>query len=174
MKILFMKKLFVLLSVLCLTVSSHTWGQEKEDNLTLNKEGVYEEVVQLPGASQADIYKHAKTWIQENMKTDDNNIFFDDKEYTINNSAALKINPKNSFSWIIKEGATEFKFHVWSKDGRYKLRIDNVVAHIIINERSVISPKTFLYSELKDNKLGSYLKDDINEKMAAFIQAFKK
>ncbi len=171
-----MKKQFYLLCSL-LIVCFQTFGQDKE--LELKKDEVsgdsyYEEVVQLPGISQADLFKRSKTWIIANMKSVDNNIIFDDKEYSIVNSSAVKVDKKKYTTYWIDDGLIEFKFHVWLKDGRYKFRIDNIVYHLVINRGAMgISPRTSGYNELEDNKGDRYLKEQASDKLLALIEVYK-
>ncbi len=172
-----MKK-YLLLGYLLILTCFQSFGQD--ESLVLKKDEVsgdsyYEEVVQLPGLTQADLFKRSKTWVLANMKTVDNNISFDDKEYTIVNSTAVKVDKKKYLTYWIDDGLIEFKFHVWLKEGRYKFRIDNIVYHLVIN-RGVkgISPRTTGYNELEDDKGDRYLKEQASDKLSALIDVFKK
>jgi len=169
-----MRKIISLSTILFFAFTTFAFAGNKEREDILGDDGVYEEVVQMPDIIQAELFKRAKTWILENMMTSDNNIMFDDKEYTINNNGSLKLDPKTSLMWAIKAGSANFKLHVWLKDGRYKFRVDNLSANIILHANDVVAPKMFLYSELADSRQGTNLYRQINEKMAAFVLAFKK
>lgn len=170
-----MKKALLLLPIILLAISSSVFAKKDKDVVDiLSPEGVYEEVIQIPNTTQSELFNRAKTWILQNMMTDDNNIMFDDKEYTINNNGTLKIDPKSTFMWVIKSGVTNFKFHVWLKDGKYKFRIDNVSAYVILHANNAIAPHILLYPELEDSKQGPHVKGQINDRMTEFIAAFKK
>ncbi len=127
------------------------------------------------GTNQADLYKRAKTWIIANFKTADNNINFDEKEFTIVNAAALNIDKKKTLGWAIYDGTIDFKFHLWAKDGRYKFRIDNITYHMMFaSYPDGMKTKTQSYGDLSDNKIGNYLKEQADEKFPALISVFKK
>lgn len=176
-----MKKVLILMSCLLMAFSFTAMAGKKEDEvayLLQNKDGswAYEEIVQIPNITKEELFKRGKAWILENMKTGDNNIAFDDKEFTINNNGTMKIDSKTFFSWAITEGAFNFKFHVWLKDGKYRFRVDNVVAYLIVNANNALSPKTVLYSEMEedDNKGTRYMKAQINDNLVPFVAAFKR
>jgi hypothetical protein len=171
-----MKKILLLLPILLLVISTASFakGKDKDYIEVLSPDGVYEEVIQIDNVSQAELFNRAKKWILQNMITGDNNIMFDDKEFTINNNGSLKIDPKSTFMWVIKSGVTNFKFHVWLKEGKYKFRIDNVSAYIILHANNAVAPHILLYNELESSKQGPHVKAQANDRMVAFIAAFKR
>lgn len=177
-KLLIMKK--YLLSVLLLAIISMPAFAEKDEKprLTFKTEEVggdayYEEVVQAGDLSQEVLYKRAKDWVIANFKTGDNNINFDDKEFTITNSAAMKVEPKSFFTHAIFDGLMDFKFHVWVKDGKYKFRIDNISYLLLEGNENSKQTQRGSYSELKDNKYSRYLKGIAEEKLYGLAYVFK-
>ncbi|HLO70183.1 MAG TPA: DUF4468 domain-containing protein [Flavipsychrobacter sp.] len=170
------------LYAICLTIFSTVaaFAQDsKPFTLTLDESTgmyYYEEVVQLSNVTQMELYSKAKKWIIANFKTGDNNISEDEKEYNIVNSAALKIDKKKTMGWAVYDGTTDFKFHFWAKDGRYKIRIDNVAFQILYaSYPDGTKTKSETYGTLKSNsKIDNYLKGQADEKLLAVIQAFKK
>ena len=183
LKYIFMKKTLIVLIILSLC---HISSKAQEGSLKFKKDETsgayyYEEVDTLNNVSQPDMFKRAKLWVMANMKTGDNNIVFDEKEYSIVNSAAVKVDPKRFSNHGIEDGSMDFKFRVWVRDGRYKFRIDNISYNLLMgNGYNVMTrawtyhnSKTEVYSELEDDKLGRYLKEQTAEKLNNLILAFK-
>lgn len=137
----------------------------------------HEEVVEMAGLKKEEMFERAKKWVIANFKTADNNIKFDDKEFNIVNSAAIKIDKKMFTGVNIKDGAYDFKFQVWFKDGKYKVRVDNLMFYIIVERSGGFAEKgdkneTYSYADLKDNKWGNYLKKQASEKTASVLSVF--
>ncbi len=135
----------------------------------------YEEVIQLANNTQDELYAKAKKWIVANFKTGDNNLSEDAKEYSLVNSAAVKIDKKKKMGWAVYDGAADFKFHFWAKEGRYKIRIDNIAFQILYaSYPDGMKTKSETYSTLKENsKIDQYLKEQADEKLYSVLQAFK-
>src|SRR5262249_21175282 len=135
------KVLYVALSLLAATPVLQ--AKEKEEIKTVlvkddaSGEYYYEGVVPVEGVSKEEMFKRAKQWILSNLKSADNNIQFDDKEWVINNEASTLINSAQGFGWVISRGYTNFKLNIQFKDGRYKLRIDNVIIYL---EHGIAAP----------------------------------
>lgn len=165
---------FLLLFISIVSVN----GQEQQFSLKKdesNSDYYYEEVVLLENLKQADIYQRAKTWLIANFKTADNNINFDEKEYTMTNATAIKIDAKKTMGWAIYEGLYDFKFHVWVKEGKYKFRIDNISYNMFYaSYPDGKKTKNGSYGDISDNKIGKYLKEQADEKLAQVVTAFKK
>ena len=171
-----MKKhlLFLALTICSLTTFAQKDGEAdffKKDEST--GDYYYEEVVQADGLKKEVMFERAKNWIIANFKTGDNNIKFDDKDFAIDNSAAVKIDQKSFFTSAIQEGAYNFKFHVWFKDDRYKIRVDNIMYYVLIKYGTDLTPNSFSYGDLKNNKMGKYLKEQASEKTNSVIAVFK-
>jgi len=134
----------------------------------------YEEVVAVDGVSKEEMFKRAKQWIVANLKTVDNNIQFDDKDFVINNEASTIITASQGWGWVISRGSTSFKVHLAFKDGRYKFRIDNVTIYL---EHGVAAPpNSGAYSLLmkdKDNKAKKHVVNDVNSQIGAVIDGVK-
>jgi hypothetical protein len=177
-----MKKiLLVLITLLLFHISSKAQEVLKFKKDETSGSYYYEEVDTLNNVSQADMFKKAKAWVMATMKTGDNNIIFDEKEYSLVNSASIKVDPKRFSNHGIEDGRIDFKFRVWIRDGRYKFRIDNISYDLLMgNGFNVMtrawtyhSSKSEVYGELEDDKWGRYLKEQTAEKLSNLILAFK-
>jgi len=76
----------------------------------------FDTVVSAPGASMEVLYKRAKDWVTNTIRTVDNNVVFDDKEFTqIKNEVMIKVNVLDgryiSFKYSIKFQNEKFKIH---------------------------------------------------------------
>ncbi len=136
----------------------------------------YEEVVQAQGLKQDELFKRAKAWVLAKLKTEDNNIKFDEKDFSMVNTGAIKVDRKSFFTIAIQDGAFDFKLHIWCKDDRYKMRIDNIMFYLLMNMGPEVglTRKTDAYEDLKDNKQGVYLKKQANTKLAALVATLKQ
>jgi Domain of unknown function (DUF4468) with TBP-like fold len=171
-----MRKVLILIAMLffsSLSVSAQNapFELKKEEG---TGEVYYEEVVQAQNMKQADLYQRAKSWIISNFKTADNNINFDEKEFSIVNAGALKLNQKKTMTWAVYDGTIDFKFHFWAKEGKYKFRIDNIMFHVLCAEMPEgKTVKTKTYTELGKRKIDSNMKDQCDEKFPLLVAAFK-
>jgi hypothetical protein len=164
--------LLLFISIVSVKGQDTPFSLKKDDS---NGDYYYEEVVPLANLKQTDIYQRAKTWVIANFKTADNNINFDDKEYSMINGTAVKIDAKKTMGWAIYEGLYDFKFHVWVKEGKYKFRIDNISYNMFYaSYPDGKKTKNGAYSDISDNKIGKYLKEQADEKLAQVVAAFKK
>lgn len=173
-----MKKAFMLLSVLTM-FAFKAFAQDDVEILKKDEatgDYYYEEVVTTDGLKQDELFKRAKAWILANMKTADNNITFDEKNFSAVNTGAMNVKKKNFFgAHPIQDGAFDFKFHIWCKDGRYKIRIDNIMFYLLINLGNGMGRKTLTYQEAMDhNKYDKHLKNESNTKLNTFISVFKQ
>lgn len=175
--------LFVLtLMLFTMPVFAQDKDKDKSDYIFVKDEAsgdyYFEEVVPVDGITKDVLYDRAKKWITANLKTADNNIDANDKEFTIVNSAAIKVDRKLMVGLEIHEGYFDFKLRVWCKDGKYKVRVDNVMYYVIIEQsggfaEKGMKPRTYAYSELENNKMGKYLKKQANEKIASLLNVMK-
>lgn len=162
-----------------LTVLSVNLFAQSDDAALLKKDAAtgtsaYEEVIKAPGVKKEELYARAKKWILANIKTQDNNISFNDNDFSAVNTAALKVDEKNFFSAICHGGVFDFKFNVTCKDERYKIRIDNIVYYVQMGQNYSVTLQTFSYDELKDNKQGRFFQEQANDRLKAFVAAFEK
>ncbi len=169
---------YLLLPLLFLTTGQLNAQETKPILVKDNETGAfyYEEVVSAEGITKEELLKRAKTWIIANMKTEDNNIIFNEADFSAVNTGVIKVDRKNFFTSILETGAFDFKFHIWCKDDRYKIRIDNIMFYLLYASGSPVrtTRENYSYEELKDNKHGKYLKQHSNEKLSQFIASFKK
>ncbi len=80
----------------------------------------YEKVVAVSNAKKEDLYAKVKAWVVENVKTVDNNILFDDKNFeTIITTPTIALeNLKNSH---VVNQKVNFKLKIQFKDGKMKV-----------------------------------------------------
>lgn len=141
-----MKKTALLLftAIGLLTANKHMYAQDEKKELpeTLQRHedrSVYfEKVYNEEGASKADLYQRAKQWVTTQLKTDDNNIAFDEQDHNyINTTVRIPLTGMEGIS-------TEFKVSIMFKDGRVKLSCTNFTyinitqGHLIENELGTI------------------------------------
>src|SRR5690242_12576302 len=107
-----MKQYLLFLSLLFIGISP-VIAQDDEEQPFLTKDEstgdyAFEEVIQIPNVKKEELFDRAKKWILATMKTADNNITFDDKEYSAVNTGAIKIDPKSFFTVAVQQGAFDF------------------------------------------------------------------
>lgn len=175
-----MKKLMLMLGLVAMSMSAFAQDADqvfKKDEVS--GDYYYEEVVQVPGVKKEVMYDRAKKWVIANFKTADNNIKFDDAEFSIVNSAAIKID-KRMFTGIdIKDGAYDFKLHLWFKDDKYKVRVDNMMFYVLVlrsgmgREKEGTQQETLSFGNLEDKKWHNYLKKQSGEKTISVLNVLK-
>jgi hypothetical protein len=80
---------------------------------------IYEKIIDIPNISKKEIYNKAKQWILDNLKTDKDNIYFDDTEYnTLKATVYLGI---KDFSIDITRQRVDFKLAFSFKDNKMKV-----------------------------------------------------
>lgn len=173
-----MKKI-LLLAIALLTITPALIAKDKDKDeevkIVLTKdessgEYIYEDVITVENVAKEEMFKRAKQWILSNLKTSDNNIQFDEKELSIINDANLIIKQGGGYSSFIASGITNLKVTLFFKDGRYKIRFDNVIVHI---ERgngypTVITPYTSLMAE-RNSKGKTHVINETNIQLGAII-----
>ncbi|MGE0638302.1 MAG: DUF4468 domain-containing protein [Bacteroidia bacterium] len=80
---------------------------------------IYEELIQVEGISQKDIYTRAKAWIVRSLKSSDNMTQLDDP--TMSSLVATGFIGMAAYQGL----SYGFKWSVYCKEGRYKVIIDN-------------------------------------------------
>ncbi|MCB0700363.1 MAG: DUF4468 domain-containing protein [Chitinophagales bacterium] len=132
----------------------------------------FEEVIEAKGLFDKVIYERAKKWILANMKTVDKNIEFNDEELSIVNNGTIKIDQKSFVTQAIQEGYCNFKYHVWCKEGRYKVRVDNIFYRVLLNQGDRMVTKSDSYADVYDKKkkkMNAYLIEEADTKLSAVI-----
>lgn len=165
-----MKK--ILVAVLCLSIATPTLlAKEKDEEykvVVIKSESsgyVYENVVNVEGVSKEEMFKRAKTWIIANLKTEDNNINFDEAGMSITNTATLVLKAASGFNWAITHGVVNFKLNIMFKEGRYKFIFDNIVVQAAYADGIV---ETLNYDQLqRNNKPAKHIRKEVNEKLLA-------
>lgn len=176
-----MKFIFALFAVNFLFFSLH--AQEKNQNLfvkdEITNEYYFEQVMPAEGLKKTVMFERAKNWVTANLKTSDNNISADEQSGTIVNSAAIKIDRKMFVGLEIHEGYYDFKLNLSFKDDKYKIRVDNIMYYLIIEQsggfaEKGMKPRTYTYGDLEDNKMGRYLKKQVSEKTLSLLEILNK
>ncbi len=130
----------------------------------------YEAVVPVEGIAKEEMFKRAKTWVLSNLKTSDNNINADEKDLSIINTASVVLDQTKGWGWAITSGNIDFKLNVLFKDGRYKVRFDNIVINAMYVTGAGTSLQTISYTQYakqRENKAARKFKQMVNEKMLA-------
>ncbi|WP_129019501.1 DUF4468 domain-containing protein [Edaphocola flava] len=127
-----MKKILLALSLVLVAPMTNAKEKDKSEVsevLVKDVTGkyVYEGVVNVENISKDEMFKRAKNWVQETFKTGDNNIRFDDKEYSIINSPTVIFQNGKKGILDYYGGLISFKLVIQFKDGKYKFHFDNVV-----------------------------------------------
>lgn len=167
-----MKK--ILLALALMAAAPQIQAKEKDavlkEVLTLADNGryQYESVVNIENVAKEEMYKRAKQWVIANLKTVDNNIQFDESEYTIVNNPIVTIKAAGGLTWAITRGAANFKVNLQFRDGRYKILVDNV--SIYLEHGPGIPPNTFAYELLmkdRGSKAKTHVMKEVNEQINA-------
>lgn len=169
-----MKKI-LLLAISLLTIApaltAKDKDKDKEVKIVLVKEEnsneyYYEDVVPVEGVSKEEMFKRAKVWVLQNLKTSDNNIQFDENSFSIINEATIVLTPTKSAFWGVTTGMANFKLNIQFKEGKYKFRFDNIVIFM----KGINGSETLAYGELSKSNMKSnknhvkHVQNDSNEK----------
>lgn len=164
-----MKKIVWLILMPLMVTTSVVQAKDKEEEYKVvvaqgeNGSYQYEQVVPVESVSKEEMFKRAKSWIIANMKTDDNNIQFDEAGMNITNTATLVMKPASGFNWAITHGLVNFKLHLMFKDGRYKFVFDNIAVQAAYADGIV---ETMGYDQVqRNNKPAKHIRKEVNEKL---------
>jgi len=170
------KTLMSLMFLLLTAVSVQAKGGDKAEFKEIlvkdeqTGEYYYEAVVPVENVAKLDMFKRAKSWVLTSLKTSDNNINADESELSIVNTASVVLDQTKGFGWAITSGNIDFKLNVQFKDGKYKVRFDNVVINAVYVTGGGTSLQTVSYNQYakqKENKAVRKFKQMVNEKMLA-------
>lgn len=91
----------------------------------------YQNVVAIDGVSKEALFKRAENYIKATFKTVDNNIEFDKQTAYILNTGTIILapQPKSSF-FQYQKAAHDFKIELWFKEGKYKLKVSNLMVYV--------------------------------------------
>ena len=82
----------------------------------------YEKIVAIDSLKKEIIYDRLKTWVQANVKTADNNISFDDKNFSsIITTPTIALEDVNRGLYQLRRQEFNFKLVISIKDGKYKI-----------------------------------------------------
>jgi len=165
----------LVLTTLCCYVVQAKRDEKKDFKEILIKdeasgEYYYEAIVPVENVAKEEMFKRAKTWVLTSLKTSDNNINADEKELSIINTASIILDQTKGWGWAITSGTIDFKLNVLFKEGKYKVRFDNIVINAMYVTASGTSLQTVSYTQYakqKENKAGRKFKEMVNEKMLA-------
>jgi hypothetical protein len=92
---------------------------------------ILREVITCDSAlTRQQLYEICKDWVVRNLKSSDNNILFDDKEYKqITASGAIKTTDMPIAMCAISNCMADFKLTLNIKDGKVRYTIENIVHH---------------------------------------------
>lgn len=174
-----MKKL-LLLSLSLMLIAGTVTAKEKEKKEEFTEilvkdeatgEYYYEAVVPVEQVSKEEMFKRAKSWVVSSLKTNDNNINADAAELSIVNTASVVLDQMKGFGWAITSGNIDFKLNVLFKDGKYKVRFDNIVINAAYLTGQGTTLQTISYTQYAKtsgkNKASRKFKEMVNAKMEA-------
>lgn len=164
-----MKKiLLVVLSLLSVSPALQAKDDDYKVVVTKNETSgnyAYEEVINVEGIAKEEMFKRAKSWVIANLKTDDNNIRFDETNMNIINTATIVLKAAHGFNWALTHALVNFKLNIQFKDGRYKFVFDNIVVQAAYADGVV---ETLNYDQVqRNNKPAKHLRQEVNEKLLA-------
>jgi hypothetical protein len=161
------KVLLVALSLLMVAPAIQAKDKEEEYKVVVAKnergEYLYEGVINVENVAKEEMFKRAKEWIISNLKTEDNNISFDEANMHIANTASVVLKPGSGFNWNMTHIVVNFKLNLAFKDGRYKFVFDNIVVQAA---SPGIGLETLSYEQItRNNKPSKYVRKEVNEKL---------
>jgi tRNA(Ser,Leu) C12 N-acetylase TAN1 len=128
-----MKKILLVAAMLFIAVPNmQAKGNDEEVKIVLIKEEssdnyYYEGVIPVEGVSKEEMFKRAKDWVLSTLKTNDNNIKFDEKEFSIITSSTFVVKETSRGATTLSSAQVNFKLIIQFKEGKYKFHIDNVI-----------------------------------------------
>ncbi|RQO31252.1 hypothetical protein DBR32_04590 [Taibaiella sp. KBW10] len=165
-----MKKIILALALLAAAPQVQAKGGDSEYKVVVVKNEAtgnvcYEQVTMVEGVAKQEMFNRAKKWIIANLKTNDNNIAFDETASSISNTATVVLKPASGFNWAITSGMINFKLNMQFKEGRYKFAFDNIVVQVAYADGIV---ETLNYDQIqRNNKPAKHIKKEVNEKLLA-------
>jgi hypothetical protein len=160
------KVLLVALSLLMMAPAIQAKDKDKEEvKIVLVKddnsdEYYYEGVVTVEGVTKEEMFKRAKEWVLTRLKTSDNNIQFNDKDFSIINNATIVIDSWTKGIVFYSGGYTNFKITLLFKDGKYKFRFDGLM--FLLNLQGA-QPKSYSADLVPGNKYNRHLIEENNK-----------
>jgi len=107
----------------------------------------FDSVFHVNNISKQEMYSRARKWVIANIKTNDNNIEFNDSEFYISTTPTIVIPPINiPFVGEIPRGWANFKFILEFKDNKYRLTMHNITIYVEYS-RPILPPRTSSYND---------------------------
>ncbi len=104
-------------------------------------------IFQVSNITKEEMYSRARKWVIANLKTNDNNVEFNEVELSITTTPTILIPSYNvSFSGEITRGLANFKLNLQFKDNRYRITVDNVSMHLEYG-RPIRAPRVSSYND---------------------------
>lgn len=158
-------------------ISLHAGGKEdKAPLLVLNETSgkyEYDHVYKYDSTkyTQEQVYKNVKNYILSTLKTNDNNVTSDDKTFTeLLNHGFLILKPINGFNWTIDKAVIDFKIHIYFKNGRLKLLINNISYQA---ENMAPDPNIGVYEKVRNKKFKKAVNDALSDLVAGVEKAMQ-
>jgi hypothetical protein len=156
--------LFALVAILATNFTPISAGPKEEGLVTKDANGdyCYEKVFEVPGVSQKELFNRGKKWVTANLITEDNHAKFDEEEFSITSTPSFAIKPLGGWSYNITAGTVTMKAHFYFKDGKYKLRLDNITA-VVKYSNGVVQQRTYDGIIKMPNKPSNHLIKEVDE-----------
>src|SRR5258708_984965 len=121
----------------------------KESEVVLPKDSVtgkvtYQGIIKVDSLPKKELYLRAKDWVVRTLKSSDNNINIDDKDYNSLTSTGNILLPDigNRMSYLFTERHLNFKLTIYFKDGRVKYLMENMVHSCMKTMKFPVGPYT--------------------------------
>jgi hypothetical protein len=139
----------------------------------------YQGIIKVDSANKQELYSKAKTWVLRTLKSSDNMIELDDKDYsTIIGSGTIIMNNagySGMLSYSFENGKLNFKVIFQFKDGKVKYTFDNFsysankVFNVSYKEGEILSP---LENLDLNKKAKEQVLQDASTKMNTIVSSF--
>lgn len=138
----------------------------------------YQDVIKVDSVSKEQLYKRAKAWVLKSLKSSDNILELDDKEFNAITSGGTipltRIGTSGFMSYVYDDAKLTFKATIQFKDGKVRYTFDNF--SYSANKMFNGAYNGALSSTLENLELTGKTKEqaltDIASKMTALIKSF--
>ncbi|MES2619801.1 MAG: DUF4468 domain-containing protein [Bacteroidota bacterium] len=137
----------------------------------------YQGVVKDDSVAKEELYARAKSWILKTLKSSDNMVQLDDKDFnSITGSGTILLDKKSSGPYSYQNGKLNFKLTVQFKDGRLRYTFENFTYWGEVFALMQSTPMKTVNSGLEELTLPGNGKksvmDNVDEKMKALVLSF--
>jgi hypothetical protein len=137
----------------------------------------YQGLVKVDSATKQQLYTNAKNWILKTLKSVDNMVELDDKEFNaITGSGTILLDKQNSGPYSYQNGKLNFKLLVQFKDGRLKYTFQNFTywgeVYMFMQTTALKTVNSSLEELELPGKGKNNVIENVNEKMKSLVNSF--